>query len=66
MLSGEEDEEDGKRSKEKKPVLHSVRDLPSAQELRAIFESSELFRSNAFKLQESHIIFVEQHLLILL
>ncbi|PVF96960.1 Nrap protein [Serendipita vermifera] len=33
------------------PTVHSVRDLPSAQELKAIFEASELYKSNTFKLQ---------------
>lgn len=31
------------------PQMH--RQLPSAQELKTIFEASELFKSNAFKLQ---------------
>lgn len=31
------------------PHLH--RELPSAKELKTIFEASELFKSNAFKLQ---------------
>lgn len=60
MLSGEEEDEDRVMSDEelaeKKPSLHSVRDLPSAQELRAIFESSELFRTNAFKLQIENLL----------
>ena len=47
---GNNSEQEGEE-KDAKPAIHGVRNLPSAQELREIFEASELYQSNAFKLQ---------------
>ena len=47
------------QEKNHKPTVQGVRALPSAQELREIFEASELFQSNTFKLQVR--VFVAQY-----
>lgn len=44
---------DGLKTLKEKAVVQQARELPSAQELKAIFEASDLFKSNAFKLQVS-------------
>jgi len=41
----------GPLAPKQKAQPHMHRDLPSAKELKTIFEASELFKSNAFKLQ---------------
>ena len=46
----------GPLAQKQKTQPHMHRELPSAQELKTIFEASELFKSNAFKLQVSSLI----------
>ncbi|KIM24893.1 hypothetical protein M408DRAFT_316966 [Serendipita vermifera MAFF 305830] len=46
-----DDPEEQTQNKDNKANVQGVRALPSAQELKEIFEASELYQSNTFKLQ---------------
>ena len=48
--SGDEETSKGPLAPNQKAQPHIHRELPSAKELKTIFEASELFKSNAFKL----------------
>lgn len=49
--TGDEETSKGPLAPKPKAQPHLHRELPSAKELKTIFEASELFKSNAFKLQ---------------
>lgn len=54
--SGDEETSKGLLAPKQKARPHIHRELPSAKELKTIAEASELFKSNAFKLQVCFLI----------